>query len=583
VKIYKKGRSLDRVRMNLIQRNTIFILLFVSALLLGAVIIMNMWSLYEFENTVSDEWNHNQQIKTDFAASKIAEHILQVRNELVSLSTFPTIIDLNINECSGDLSIIHENIEGVLNTLLRTNAQGDVTECSSPRFSSYVGLNVKNTDYFSIPNQTTQPYISSPVQNHDRSQVIVSTPLFKTTTYIPYPNVLGEFKGIIFTIIELGDLYYRYAHPLLDTQESYAFIASKRTNASIFSTLNTSLKNVSASTLEQTVLQTYGESIITRSGFIIGNETFLIFFITPQRALSGNFEAIRTQHTLSLGIVVLFAGVLGALIVYVYRSGKTSEHTLAQAKDLLSTMGITIEKERKTFSNSKITIQKKGVYLVEEETQHEAFELFISMLNKGYAGLGIVRTNPNTIQKKYGLKKTPLVWLTSDQQVENRVSTLDELKQLIHEFIKKSEKSVIFIERLEYLIAHNSFTDVLKMVYTLNDVLTARDAIIILSVNPDSLHQEERKSLEAETKSVYGHASEKIKLKADELAILEYINAQNTRNKSVTYNEITRAFKITKPTTRTKIRALEQKGLIKVQPLGRTKTITITPLGRKLV
>jgi archaellum biogenesis ATPase FlaH len=175
------------------------------------------------------------------------------------------------------------------------------------------------------------------------------------------------------------------------------------------------------------------------------------------------------------------------------------------------------------------------------------------------------------------------VWLTTNKRVPNSISTINELKQLIHEFVTKSEKSVILVERLEYLIAHSSIQRILKMIYELNDLLADNDAIIILSVNPESLRERDVKALEQETKSVYGMVSKKIKLKEDELSILTYINQQNTKNKVVTYNEITRAFRITKPTTRTKIRHLEEKRLVRIQRAGRTKTITITALGRTII
>ena len=41
-----------------------------------------------------------------------------------------------------------------------------------------------------------------------------------------------------------------------------------------------------------------------------------------------------------------------------------------------------------------------------EEDENHAHELFIGSLNKGFAGLGIVREDPREVKKKYDLHKT---------------------------------------------------------------------------------------------------------------------------------------------------------------------------------
>ena len=181
--------------------NKLLLILLISLIIIATIILTNLLSFSNIEEVLINQVKENQLTGTDFAASQIEDHVLQVRDELVTLSKFPEISNLDINKCSGDMTIVHEDIEGKISNILRVDKEGTVIECSSPIYSNYLGINIKNKDYFTIPKETNEPFIDSSIRQGASRQLIVSAPLFETTEYTPYPNFLGQFKGILLSIV----------------------------------------------------------------------------------------------------------------------------------------------------------------------------------------------------------------------------------------------------------------------------------------------------------------------------------------------------------------------------------------------
>ena len=103
-------------------------------------------------------------------------------------------------------------------------------------------------------------------------------------------------------------------------------------------------------------------------------------------------------------------------------------------------------------------------------------------------------------------------------------------------------------------------------------------------MNPELIEEPRLKAIEAETIDLYGkHLKKKVELSDMEMGILNYINEKNTTNKLASYKDITGNFKITKPTTRSKISKLQNLGLLQVEQKGRFKSIRITSAGRRIM
>jgi DNA-binding MarR family transcriptional regulator len=579
--------------VKLVKENKLLAVILISFVVIGAVILTNFFSFSIIESTVINQLKDKQQIETEYSASQIENHIYQVRDELTALSKFPIMENLDVNKCSGDMKIVHQAIEGKISSLLRVDKAGKVIECSSPDFSNYVGLNIKNKDYFKVPKETNEPFIAGLVRQGTNQQIIISAPLFETTEYTPYPNFIGEFKGVLLSIIELNDLYNLYLHPIIDTDKSFFLLINLDTEDTILKSSDIDDYSAIKSSLPINIdnpriiddFNTYGKTVLTYSNLILGSETWRLIILTPLKNVGGEIESVQKRHLFTLGFVAIVVISVFFFMIFLYKSKEEVQEQLKKANITLEKFGINIGIEKDKYTQADISLDTKKVYLVKEDDENNAHELFISTLNRGFAGLGIVRDDPRQIKKKYNLEKTSFIWLTKTKIEKIPCETnIDNLFELISEFVKKSKKSVVLLDRLDYILTENKFEDVIKRIHALKDLALGHECIVILSLNPELVEESKLKAIEAETIDLYGkHLRKKVELSNLEMDILKYINEKNVTNKLASYKDITDNFKITKPTTRVKINKLQGLGLLNVEQKGRFKTLKVTSAGRRII
>tara|TARA_B100001971_G_C18223048_1_gene558479 strand:+ start:1 stop:1515 length:1515 start_codon:yes stop_codon:yes gene_type:complete len=500
---------------------------------------------------------------------------------------------LDIDKCEGDMRDVHEKIEGKIDSLLRVDEGGNIIECSSPSFSNYVGLNIKNKDYFKIPKETNEPFIAGMVRQGTSRQIIVSTPLFETTEYTPYPNFFGDFRGILLSIIEVNKLYNQYLHQIYEPGTNSFLLINLNTEETIiksndledYSDVKQYLPVINDNLNTIASFSDLGNTIITSSDLMLGLETWRLIVLTPLKNVGKEVESVQKRHLFSLGFIIIVILALFYFSASLYKSKEEVQLKLDKTKVTLAEKGINIEVEKDKFNQADIELDTKKLYLVKEDEENNAHELFISSLNRGFAGLGIVRDDPRVIKEKYNLEKTSFIWLTNNKIEGIPCEThIEELFELISEFIKKSDKSVILLDRLDYILRENNFEDVIKKIHALKDLASAHECIIIFSVNPELIEESQLKAIESESIDLYGkHLRNKVELSDIEMNILKYINENNVTNRLVSYKDITTKFNITKPTTRVKIRKLQDLGLLTVDQKGRFKSLKITSAGRRMI
>jgi len=579
------------MKEKLVKNNKLFIIILISLLIIGIIIFTNFLSFSNVEKLIIEQLIDKQSLETKHAAHLIETHITQVKDELVTLSKFPLMDNLDINQCSGNMKIVHKSIEGKIDSLLKVNPNGDITECSTQDFSNYVGLNIKNKDYFSIPQETNQPYISEIERQGASRQIIISAPLFETTEYTPYPNFNGEFKGELLSIIEIRKLYNLYLHPILNPETNLFLLVNLETNETIIKSddigeyieIEPYLKQVG---LEKIInIKGLRETIVTSADIILGQDKWQLIILTPLEKVNKEVKSIQERHIFNLIFITILFSLILIILIMIFRNKEEIEIKLNKAKITLEKLGINIEIEGDKFNQTDIKLDPKKVYLIKDDSENNAHELFIGTLNRGYAGLGIVRENPKEIKEKYNLKKTSFIWLSKSESKEIPCETdIVNISELIKEFIEKSEKSVVLIDRLDYIFNQNESKDVIKAIQALKDLANLHKCIIIISANPYLVNNEKLKSIEAESVDLYGqHLIKNINLPANELEILRFINNHNIKNQLISYKNITHQFNITKPTTRVKIKKLQDLGLLQIEQKGRFKALKITSAGRKII
>jgi len=580
------------MKEKIVKNNKLLLLVLGSMVLLGIIILSNFISFGNMEKIMLEQLIENQITQTKFVSSQIESHITQVRDEILTLSQFPVMNNLNISHCSGDMKVIHEDIESKIDSLLRANKEGTIIESSSPGYENFLNLNIQNKDYFIEPKTTNKVYISELVKQGSNQQLFISVPLFDTTEYTPYPNFEGEFKGVLLSIIELDNLYNLYLHPIIDSGVNFFVLLDVDSNEIILQSedlapFKSPFSLISLTDQKNAIIDidTLGETIMTSSDLFLGSDHWKLVILTPVDNIKQEVQSVQQRHLFSLIFVILVITIVLVALFLIYKSKDTIEHELKKANLTLEKLGISVSTEEDKFNQADLVLDSHNVYLIKEDDENQAHELFISSLNRGFSGLGLIRENPDNFRKKYNLNKTSFIWLTKNKIDGCPCETdIPALNKIIAEFIIKSDKSVILIDRFDYLIRTNSFDQVIKALHELKDLVSQQDAIIIISLNPEIINPARLKEIEAETVDLYGKFLKRtVNLSEMEYNILHFINEKNIVNKLVSYKDITQYFKITKPTTRTKIKQLYVLGLVQIDQKGRFKSLKVTSAGRKIL
>lgn len=141
-------------------------------------------------------------------------------------------------------------------------------------------------------------------------------------------------------------------------------------------------------------------------------------------------------------------------------------------------------------------------YLMKEPKAEKSFEIFTDLVTHGIEGFCITRLHPSIVRKRYGLEKTPILWLSRQERLEDCItpSSLGVLADTIADFVGKSWNSVVLLDGLEYLILNTDFSRILKMCYDIDKTIREKKSRLILSVNPLLLEKDEIALLEEYTK-----------------------------------------------------------------------------------
>jgi predicted hydrocarbon binding protein len=146
-----------------------------------------------------------------------------------------------------------------------------------------------------------------------------------------------------------------------------------------------------------------------------------------------------------------------------------------------------------------MNLERGLAYLVENEDPDGAYKLFVDELAKGNQGLCITRDFPTKIRKTYNLTTTPVLWLSNaDQEFAVEPVQLGKLYHKIEDFLKKAERATVMISGLEYLIVQNNYHSALKFLQLVRDQIAIYDGILIATISPDTLSDQDLKLIERE-------------------------------------------------------------------------------------
>ena len=128
-----------------------------------------------------------------------------------------------------------------------------------------------------------------------------------------------------------------------------------------------------------------------------------------------------------------------------------------------------------------------GAYLLKEEKPTKGYELLGNSISYGDRGLCITKLPPKKVRERYGLEKTPIIWITFEGvKYEKKINPmqLDKLLRAIFEFVTIPGKSVIFIDCFKEIGMVNGFEQVIKNLIEIKGLCKENSASLLLSINP---------------------------------------------------------------------------------------------------
>ncbi len=208
-------------------------------------------------------------------------------------------------------------------------------------------------------------------------------------------------------------------------------------------------------------------------------------FMLPAISLSAVFGG---GGGIASTLVVSFAPLLSAMVfVYVAVRYRTFTQVPAAAKDsaraLLDSMS----------PGSSI--------LVEGKSTDAAFSMFMSEIGRGGDGLVISRKHPGQVREVVGLESASVLWLCS-QPGPGRIdpASLSLLQSTMSDFLRRGKRSVVLLDGLEYLVSENRPDKILRLVYSVKDVVTMSGSKLIVPLDPETLGSKDLAFFEREFK-----------------------------------------------------------------------------------
>jgi uncharacterized repeat protein (TIGR01451 family) len=134
----------------------------------------------------------------------------------------------------------------------------------------------------------------------------------------------------------------------------------------------------------------------------------------------------------------------------------------------------------------------KGIgYLIMEENPSKSYGLFSDLIDNGYKGLCITRAFPGRVISNYSFEGVSLLWLSRSKDSNSIIPTnLGGLLRDAKDFMEANKDSVILLDGIEYLIVHNDFQRVLKLVHGINELVAINDSVLIMPLNPLTMEKD---------------------------------------------------------------------------------------------
>jgi len=223
-------------------------------------------------------------------------------------------------------------------------------------------------------------------------------------------------------------------------------------------------------------------------------------------------------------------------------------------------------------------------YIIDTVDNTRLKQLLLGYINNGKNVLFIGR-GPIEIEPYYSNSRYMNIQLFSSlkENAHPIIRNLDELRNSVFDFTKKYKKSIVAIDRIDYLLNKYSFIELYPILCEINDVIKKNQAILFIRINKNILSELEYFTLKEDYNSLPAKKLDEIYIDENLGTILQLIDTENRWNKIVNQNIIVKRLGISKLTAQRRITNLIDNGLLLSKTVGRTKQVYLTMKGKELV
>jgi len=190
------------------------------------------------------------------------------------------------------------------------------------------------------------------------------------------------------------------------------------------------------------------------------------------------------------GIEVFPMGSISLSIFAIFVGAAISRYNLFRFKPMIEPSN-----EKKKAGPRKYKLNSGMGYLVQEEHGEQGFEIFRDQITHNAGGVCITKYPPQGIREKYGFEKTPLFWFTfkkSDKETTVNPQKLEvELIPQIEDFVKKGERTMVYIDCLDQILLVKGFDNILTLINDIRNMCLENNSILLLSFNPEIFNKEQ--------------------------------------------------------------------------------------------
>ena len=159
--------------------------------------------------------------------------------------------------------------------------------------------------------------------------------------------------------------------------------------------------------------------------------------------------------------------------------------------------------EEPMLAPEKYSLESGIGYLVKEEKPDKGYEIFYDQITHGGFGLCITKFLPEKVRERYSLVKTPIVWSTF-KNIENSISPkdVDGLSSLVSDFVRKTDKALIFLDCFDQIKFASGFEKSLSMLRDFKKLCNEHNSTILISVAPELFENHQLGDIEEELERV---------------------------------------------------------------------------------